>query len=200
MNKKITAAVVCLFILTLSSVSAIEINATSDLKDKEKVIETLNGINEDDQTLKDYIFLTLGPVKKQYIDVEIHEGKFIPKKIIERNLNRKLLRFSIFLPFILIPVEGFNFTVTYKKDTSLTNKYTYITYFGETVYDENGTLINVTNSTNYTCIKHSVKVENFTGFFMFFRMQIRILRAPIGRKIVPPQFVFLGFCDKVTEN
>ena len=172
-----------------------------NFNDSLKIINKIDNFVNENQTLKKYAFVTVGPVLKIYTDVDILDGPALKVIRIKRNLNRRLIRSSIILPVLLIRVKSLDFTVYYKKDLKNNSRFSYATLFGEAVYDEEGNYLNMINETYYNNKINKISVENFSGLFIFFRIRVFRLIPFIHnhRFLTTAQFCFTGFCDNVTE-
>jgi len=166
-----------------------------------KIVNKINNYLNENQTLKEYAVVTVGPILKLYTEVKILDGPAFKVKRIQRNLNRRLIRSSILLPVLLINVEELDFTVYYKKDVNNNSRFSYSTLFGEAIYDDEGNYINMTNEALYDNKINKISVENFTGIFIFFRIRLfRFIPFLHTHRLLPTaQFCFSGFCDNVTE-
>ena len=200
MNKKIIGTILCISMILIGSINAIGASPISTSKQNELLQQAIEVTEDENLTLGEKFIITMGPVSKLFSDVELLDGDASQIKIIERNLDRKLFRFSRFLPFIFVPVFGLNFTVHYKKALENGSKFSYITVNSSVVYDnETGEVVNVTNSTYVYNAIHKVKIENFTGIFIFQRARLYDRSMPLGKRFfMPARFIFFGFCDNVT--
>jgi len=201
MIKKTIASIFCIYVLIISVVHVQAEYEVLDLNKNLKIIDKIDGFVNENETLAKYAIATIGPVSKKYSEVKLLSGPTLKVTLIKRNLNRRLLRSSIVLPVLLIRIEGLSFTLTYKQDQKNNSKFSYATLFGEAIYNEEGNYVDMTNETYVYNKINKVSVENFTGYFIFFR--IRGFRlAPLTsshRFMYPAQFIFTGFCDNVTE-
>lgn len=200
MNKRIIGAVLCICIMTISTIPAAgnEINPTNP-ENKSKLFREIKEIADENETFWDYAVITIGPVAKIICQVELLDGPESQMMKIRSILNRTLLRIFPALP---VAVFGLNFTVYYKKDIGLLgSRFSYETLYAETVYDENGTLINLTNVTILTNKIHIIKVVNFTGLFIFYRARFwkGLFRRDTHLFFIPARFAFAGVCDNVTD-
>ena len=110
------------------------------------------------------------------------------------------MRRPTILPIVVIPIEGFDFNIICKRNLGNSFRFAFLSAFAETIYDENGTLINITNETYYFNAKHSLQVKNFSGYFIYQRIKLFERHASIGKKLIQPaKFNFIGFCDNVTS-
>jgi hypothetical protein len=197
-NKKIIGVILFVFIITTGLTPVIATPSRSDTNIEftqyiEKVLKSTN------QTFGDHFIITLGPVLKIFSNVELTKGSESQMKLIQRYLDRKLLRPLGILRVTPIFVENLSFTVEYKQDVKNGSRYSYITVNGTVIWDENGIYQNITDISYNANKKHTVTVENLTGFFMFFRFRLFNLGAPIPYKIFQPaKFTFIGFCDGIT--
>lgn len=198
MNKKIIGTTLCVCILIVSAIPAMGINVgikrDLELNDVKDFVDPTGNY-----TFGNFSLRTVGPVSKKYVNAEVTDGPARIVKIINRNLDRKLLRLSWLLPFLFIPVNGINFTVQYIKDSSNESKYIYMTNLSEVVYDENGSIAGYVNGSTIYNEVHNITVENFQGFFIFYRAKIYSREMPKGKRwFNPPFFLFAGFSDKAT--
>ena len=202
MNKKVIGTILCICILILGTIPVIgaELKSTPEIKqDFPFVDEAIKSLVEN-ETLGDCFIITGGPVLKLYSNVDLINGSESQMKLIERNLNRRLLRLSAILPFIGIYVSNLTFSVEYTQDIiKKKSRFTYFTVNVSVIYDENGTYQNITNLSIIRNDPHKVTVENFTGLFIFMKARLFKLSAPLGTKLFrPAKFAFAGFCDKIT--
>ena len=203
MKNKVIGAILCICIITIGTIpvvaaelKSIPEDITQDFPFVDEAIKSL----EENITFGDCFVITGGPVLKLYSNVDLINGSKIQTKLIERNLNRRLLRASIILPYVGILVSNLTFSVEYKKDiVKNKSRFTYFTTNASVIYDENGTYQNVTNLSIIRNDPHKVTVENFTGLFIFMKARLFVLRAPLGTKLYQPaKFAFAGFCEKIT--
>jgi len=201
MNKKIIGTILCISIMLIGSIPSIGANPLIDKNVGGELVQKAIELTEDKNiTFGEKFIITSGPIFKLYSDVELLDGNLTQMQIIQRNLDKKLFRFSRFLPFIFVPVFGLNFTVHYKKDLENGSRFSYITVNASVVYDnETGEVVNVTNHTIISNIIHKVNIENFTGLFIFQRAKLYDRNMPLGKRFfIPAKFIFIGFCDNVT--
>jgi len=198
MKKKIFGAILCIGLLTMSAIPAFGAELKSIQQDFPIVDEALTSLVENNTWGDNFIF-TGGPVLKLYSKVNLISGSENQIKLIERNLNRRLLRFSAILPAILIYASNLTFSVEYKIDIPRNiSRFTYWTANASVIYNESGTQ-NLSNISFIRNDPHKVTVENFTGFFFFTRARLFSLRAPLFTKFFQPaKFAFAGFCDEIT--
>ena len=201
MIKKIIVSILCVYILINCVIPVQAENDALDLKKDLKIIEKIDSFVNENATQAKYAIATIGPVSKKYSNVNLLDGPTLKVIQINRNLNKRLIRSSIVLPVLLIKAKGLSFTLTYKQDLKNNSKFSYATLFGEAIYDEEGNYVDMTNETYLYNKINKVSVENFTGYFIFFRT--RVFRfSPLTsshRLMYPAQFIFTGFCDNVTE-
>jgi len=201
MTKKVIISIFCIFLLLTCVLPVLAHSEVVILDDSLKIFDKIDNSVNENTTLKKYAIATIGPVFKKYSQVKILDGAFLKVKRIERNLNRRLVRASAILPFFLINVEKISFTLYYKKDLNNNSRFSYATLFGEAVYDEQGNYVDTTNETFIHNRINKILVENFTGYFIFFR--IRAFRLVpflnMTRFFTPAQFIFTGFADNVVE-
>jgi len=201
MKKKIIGIILCISIMLIGSIPSIGANPLIDKNVGVELIQNAIELTEDQNiTFGEKIIITSGPIFKLYSDVKLLDGDPTQMQIIQRNLDKKLFRFSRFLPFIFIPVFGLNFTVYYKKDLENGSRFSYITVNTSVVYDnEIGEVVNVTNHTIVSNTIHKVNIEKFTGLFIFQRAKLYDRSMPLGKRLfVPAKFIFVGFCNNVT--
>jgi len=201
MNKKIIGTILCISIVLIGSIPSIGANPLIDKNVGGELIQKLIELTEDENiTFGEKFIITYGPISKLYSDVELLDGDPTQMQVIQRNLDKKLFRFSRFFPFIFVPVFGLNFTVYYKKDLENGSRFSYITVNTSVVYNnENGEVVNVTNHTIVRNTIHRVNIENFNGLFIFQRAKLYDRSMPLGKRFfIPAKFIFTGFCDNVT--
>jgi hypothetical protein len=152
-----------------------------------------------DSSLGDYFVTIIGPISKLFTQVELINGSESQMQLIQRNLDRKLLRFSLILRNIPVFVENLSFSVEFIRDVRNRSRFSYITANGTTIYDGNGTYQNLTNISYIRNEIHSVTIENLTGLFVFIRIRLINIRAPFLEKVFQPaRFAFVGFCQNIT--
>ena len=200
MNKRIIGAILCICIMTISTIPATgnEINPTNP-ENKLGLFREIKEIADENETLWDYAVTTIGPISKIISQVELLDGPESQMMKIRSILDRTLLRIFPALP---VAVFGLNFTVYYKRDIGLIGtRFSYETLYAETVYDENGTFFNLTNVTFLINKIHKIKVVNFTGVFIFYRARVwkGLFRRDTHLFFIPARFGFVGLCDNVTE-
>ena len=199
MKRRIIISIVCISIILFGSINAIAANPISKSKQDEYFQQAYEVLEEENFTIPECAFLTFGPVSKFYSDVEITDGNPIEVNIIEKNLGRKLFRFGWFLPFVLIPIFNCNFTVQYTKALENTSKYSYLSYNGTAVFNEDGKVEDIINETIKINTPHKVKLVNFSGIFFFKSAEIYNRLMPWGHRLfTPAKFMFVGYCDNVT--
>ncbi len=160
---------------------------------KDEILETI------DETEKDNIIITLGPISKKVSNVKIISGPETPVKLIQRHLDRKLLRPLAIFRTVPIFVNNLTFEIEYIKNLKNGSRYSYVTVNATVIYNESGEFENLTNLSLMVNKKHTVTVENFTGFFIFMRFRLFDIKAPLFKKFFrPAKFGFLGFCDDIT--
>ena len=92
-----------------------------------------------------------------------------------------------------------NFTIEFKRPITNGSRFTYATANGTVEFDENGTPINLSNFSIIRNTVHKVKVENFTGIFMFMRGRFfKGLMPNTHWFLIPARGFFGGYCDKIT--
>jgi hypothetical protein len=211
MNKKIIGTIICILLLSTISIQAMELPKEKPSKDQTiEYFDQYLELADENTTLGGKVFLTFGPVNKLITNVEIHNGSQENVEIhngsqeeidiIQRNLDRRLFRLSMFLPFLPVLVTNMTLTVSYKIPVGELSRFSYYTLSGDAVYKNNTTeLINITNETITLNTVHSVKVENLYGLFIFMKARLFDRSYPIGRKLFhPARFIFFGVCDNVT--
>jgi hypothetical protein len=215
MVKKIVTSILCLFLITISIAP---ITATGDDTDfKENLLEIEQKISLTEEDLDPFIYHTAGPASEKYSQVKLLGGS--PEEIqkIEKHLNKSLLS-SVFLPYVMVFVSTpLNFTVSYFEEVRDGSRYSYHTYFANATYDDEGNMGDTENETMITNEIHKMKVENFTGVFLYARAKlfrpptyyIRPLFLPMLFSIIyyncaklffiPARFSFIGSCDNITQ-
>ena len=215
MSKKVFATVLCIILMITCSVPAMGLDNESDIK--QKIIETEEKINFLNGDLDPFIYVTSGPVLKKYSKVELLNGSTTEIEKINKNLNRELFRLSAILPYgIVFVTEPLDFTISYESDLRNGSRFSYFSMYGNASYDENGSLINITNTTMVTNTHNKVKIDNFTGIFFFLRAKLyrpftyylRPIFLPFLFTIIyyncakmffiPARFSFIGTCGNIT--
>jgi len=201
MMKKTISTLIIIFIIFQSILPISTSIEVLNLDDSLKIINIVNNYVNENQTLKEYAFVTVGPILKFYTEVKILNGPAIKVRLIKRNLNRRLIRASIVLPVMLINVEKLDFTVYFKKDVNNNSRVTFSTLFGEAIYDDEGNYLDMVNETLFKNKINKISVKNFTGIFIFFRTRMFrfIPFLNTHRFLTAAQFCFSGFCDNVTK-
>jgi hypothetical protein len=199
-NKRVIGAILFICIMTINIIPATgnEINPTNP-ENKLELFREIKEIADENETLWDYVVITIGPVAKTISQGELLDGPESQMMKIRSILNRTLLRIFPALP---VAVFGLNFTVYYKRDIGLLgSRLSYETLYAETVYDENGTFINLTNVTFLNNKIHKIKVVNFTGVFIFYRARVwkGLFRRDTHLFFIPARFAFVGVCDNVID-
>lgn len=200
-GKILTILILCILLLTvISDISLGESISKKFIEDSNEIIDEMD--DTDNHSFGNYIIITDGPISRLFAKVNIQDGPLLITLLINRNLNRRILRLSALLTKITYPIsKGINFTVEYKRNVRNNSRYSYLTTYFKVLYDENGSVIgfDLENRTTIYSKAHKIKVENFRFAFTFKRLQLIWLRAPLGQKIFnPARFVFFGICDNVT--
>lgn len=208
MNKKIFIAMSLVFLMTISSVSAINV----EIKPEENLVKeciSLTDTNEFDYSYHFSTFGPVGPIRYMISEVTI-EGNFSGMEKIQRLLNRPILRFTTYLPFgIVIIDEEINFTIYYKKDLRDASRFSYNTMYGNLSINTTTQepIIDIFNSTFIHNDMHKVEVKGFMGVFMLSRAKFhqKSIFLPkqkifsLGQFFVPSHFLLSGMCKNITE-
>lgn len=200
-GKILTIFILGILLLTIiSGLSLGESISKKFVEDSNEIIDEMD--DTDNHSFGNYIVITDGPISGLFAKVTIQDGPLLITLLINRNLNRRILRLSALLTKITYPIsKGINFTVDYKRNVRNNSRYSYLTTYFKVLYDENGSVIgfDLENATTIYSEAHKIKVENFRFVFTFKRLQLIWLRAPLGQKIFnPARFSFFGICDNVT--
>jgi hypothetical protein len=170
------------------------------IKEPTEIIDEID--DKGNYSFGNYFFVTTGPISKLFTKATVTDGPFLISILINRNLKRRFIRLSAFLPKMHYPVlRGINFTIEYKRNVNNFSRFYFSTFFGKILYDENGSFVGLDfrNATTIICKKHKINVENFRVLFSFKGLQLISIRAALGQKIFnPARFEFSGFCDNVT--
>jgi len=214
MKKVIITSILCICLITIGVSPVFGASGNTELKDK--IITVENIVNILDEEPDPYVYFTSGPVSTKYSDVEIMNGSAEEISSIERSLNREFPRLSMFLPYVFTFItEPMDFIVRYDTNMENGSRYSYFTFSGNATYDESGELIDINETLDYNTI-HTLKVENFTGIFFFFRAQLYRSRLFYLRPLfsalfyivnfgftkslfIPARFSFIGTCDNITQ-
>lgn len=195
MNKKIIGIILCVSILTISAIPTMMAKPNLHIN-KEIELEDRYDDPTGNYTYGNFSVGTTCPASKKYYSLNITEGAANVIKIINRNLDKKLLRLSLIIPMVIIPVKGLDFTIEYKQNSSNESKFWFHTFIEDVNYDENGTFVNVTDLRGVKNKVHNVTVENFNGVFIFKRFTVFRYWRALGF-MSPARFTFNGFCDNV---
>jgi len=217
MNRKITASVLCLFLITIGLTPVISADEDSDLK--ENLIQIEQKISLADEESDPFIYLTSGPASDKYSEIELLDGS--PEEIqkIEKHLSGGIFRASTFLPYVVVFITTpLNFTVCYDVEGLREgSRNSYFSFFANATYDEEGNLEEIVDDEIVYNEIHKVKVENFTGVFFFARAKlfapptyyIKPIFLPMLFSIIyykcsktffiPARFSFIGSCDNITD-
>lgn len=171
------------------------------IKDINDIIELIQ--KESNSQLGDYCVISIGPLSKLISKVQLNDGPFLTKLILNRNFKRRLIRHLPFLPLMIffLVYKEIDFNIEFLRNVTNNSRYMYYTITGEAVYDENGSFIGLENTEAIYSEKHSVTVENFQGVYAFKRLRFFLFLAPFGQKIFnPAKFLVIGFCDSVELN
>ena len=203
MNKKIIGAILCVCIFAFGSIPVTGETPIDKLEIEPELKSYIDQILENNnQTFGDYFFLTNGPVLKIYSNVELLNGNENQIERINRHLSRKLFRPGIILRYIPVIAENLSFTVEYKKDVRAKSRFSYMTASATVIWNETTGEYEGLKDYSYVVNQiHKIKVENMTGFFIFQRMKLFDINAPLFRKILQSaKFWFFGFCDIITYS
>lgn len=201
MNRKIIGTILCISVLLMSSVPIIGANPISYAKNNDELLQkAIELVDNENVTTIGELVISTGPVSKVYSEVELLDGDADQMKIIQRNLDKKLFRFSRFLPFIFVPVFNLSFTVEYKLDLENGSKFSYLTLNTTLMADnQTGEIVNSTDHTYCYNTIHKVHVENMTGLFFFNRARLYDKNMPAGQRFfIPAKFIFVGICENIT--
>lgn len=197
MRKVIIISILGLFMTTVGVIPAMgfpsELYVDSEVKPYiEEIFETYN------ETYGDYFVLTYGPVSKTYADIELTEGSQTQINLINKYLDRKLLRPFLLFRTVVIFVNNLSYTVEYKKDLDNSSKYSYFTVNATVKYNESGDVENVTNVSGIMNKKHAIYTQDMIGFFIFWKFKLYDFKAPrFNRLFCPARFSLLGFSNKI---
>jgi len=198
MRKILAIGIICVFLLTgFTTASAVEVKTINKVDDKN--VESENYVKDAGYDFGNYSVYIRGPVSKIYTDIKLINTSFLQKKLIERNLNRRLLRLSILLPTVIIPAKNIDLTIIFMKNIGNSSRISYNTTIWKNIYDENGKLVNLTLEQTKKNEIHIIKIQNFTGIFMFQRVKLFSLREKMDSKILrQARFIFNGWCEGYT--
>jgi len=200
MNKKIIGAILCFCFMTMGVIPVIGSPSIPDI-DPELTPYVQEILESSSKSYGDYFIITVGPVLKIFSNVELISGSQFQMKLIKRHLDRRLLRPSVIFKAVPIFVENLSFTVEYKKDVRNNSRFSYFSGNATVIYNETGAFENLTDYSYIVNKIHKITVENMTGLFIFFRVRLFELTAPLFRKIYQPaRFCFIGFCDGITVS
>lgn len=189
----------CISIIIISAIPAMG-NPTQFLKN-DTVPELETRLEPLDDENDNNIIITQGPMFKSYSKVTLLNGTDSEMKLIQRHLDRKLLRPLIIFRNVEIKVVNLSFRVEYKKDAKNNSRFSYKTTNGTLVPNKNVAPQEIVNSTIIKNQKHTVTVENMTGTFTFHRIRLIDLFAPLFRKLFQPaRFTFSGTYEKITYS
>ncbi len=196
-NKKIIGVTLCVLIITMG-LTPVRATPSCSITNSELTQYLEKVIKSSNQTFGDNFIITIGPVLKIFTNVELINGPESQMKLIQRYLDRKLLRPLGILRVIPIYVENLSFMIEYKYEVKNDSRFSYETLNGTITLEESG-YYNFTNISYQINEKHKITVENFTGFFLFWRMRIFNLGGPISMILFQPaRFYFIRFCDSIT--
>jgi hypothetical protein len=185
MNKKIIGLIACVILTTTGAFPAL---ATPEVEEKE-ILEKTTELIENTSTLLDYnySYVSMGPARL-YSKFTFHNGSQNEIQKIQ-----KLLRFSILRPLNpFVWVTNLTFTLQYS--TNIFRIRSRLWYATNITEYENGSMVNSTFMYNR---QHTVKVYNFTGYFLFVRPRFFRFFC-IGQKFFrPARFTIAGFPEKV---
>jgi hypothetical protein len=205
-NRFVKIGLVSLIIVLLIGITIVTGISSNDPIAIKYIDDSTERIDENDDTSNysfgNYLIAIDGPISKLITKVTITEGPLLITLLINRNLNRRIIRLSAILPKMFYPVlKGINFTVEFKRNVRNNSRFYYITMYSKILYDENGSFIgfDLINATTIPAKAHKIKVENFKFAFSFKRFQLIYFHAPLWQKIFnPARFLFFGYCDNVT--
>jgi hypothetical protein len=199
MKKGIIISIFCIFFLINSSIPVIGIDITEKEINKNYLIEKFFNKNQE-IFFGNYFIYTMGPVSKLFTKVELLYGNEYQIDKIDKNINRKFPRISMFLPYIFVTVDDLDFNYEYLIDVKNGSRFSYGTTWGEAVYN-NSNLINITNESLTINRIHKIQVINFTGIFLFMRMRVR--KIPFlpntNNWLIPARFAFIGCCEDIQK-
>ena len=183
MKKKLAGmALLCILLLSGSLVSAIEINIPiEDIEDMGDTIDIDEITIDNNQTRT--ILVTNGPIARRLTGISLTNGSNSQIQQIQRIINRRILQFI--RPLAIIPVSDISFSITYRRNIiSPRSGFSFQTTTTDYV---NGSITNTITVRNE---RHTVIVEDFTGFF--YSLRGRPIR-PL--KLRPASFGFVGSCE-----
>jgi hypothetical protein len=164
------------------------------------LLEKVEDMADDNFTLPPEFVFTFGPVKKRITEFTVLDGPEDKTAKIEKLMNRRFVLFSRLLPFYMVTVIGMNFTMEYKKDVRNGSRLTYASINCSIIFNESGDPVNVSNLSYIRNDVHKIKVENFSGVFLFTRARLfrGFLTTSAHLFFIPARGIFTGYCDKVT--
>jgi len=183
--------------LLLGALPVYGLNENVNFEAKESLLKQADEYLAENYTPNNFV-ITGGPVLKLFTSVKILDGPENQTVKIEKLLNRKFVFMSRIFGAYPVYVKGLNFTVEYKRDARTFSRFSFASVNATLIY-KNETFENFTGMVNHTNEKHKIKVENFTGMFLF--VHARLFKGIlVGAHLIfnPAKFVFVGGCDKVT--
>lgn len=203
MNRKVIGVIVCVSILMLGSLPVMSADVLEDGKKvdlKSYLLEKTQKLVDDNITLPPNFVITSGPISKFITEFEVLDGPEKQTTKIEKLMNRKFVPFSRVIPVYVVFVFGMNFTIEYKNHLRFRSRFVYATVNGSVIFNESGFPEDITNVSYIHNQPHKIKVENFTGIFMFMhgRLIRRICSVGYHLFFIPARGSFIGYCDRVT--
>lgn len=182
MKNKLVKTMLCICLISLLSVSVV----AGSVEARPNLLSKLVKVNSEKETK--YLYITMGPTSDDITDMEFINGNF---RVIQK-LDRYMYN-SPLVKILPIKVNDLSFIVEYKLDIESNNSvYNYFTlYAGLDENSDNSEFdpIQITNE------KHTVKVENFEGYFLFLKGGVK---SEDG-KIHVPYFMIVGTADNIEE-
>ena len=202
MNGKAISVILCISIMIIGAIPVTGMYVPEDLESEEArsyVLEKAQDLADDNFTLPSKFIMTFGPVSKRITEFTALDGPEEKIVKIEKLMNKKFVLFSKILPFYMVTVFGMNFTIEYKKDVRNGSRLSYASVNCSVIFNETDEPVNITNFSYIRNDIHKIKVENFSGTFMFTRGRFfRGLLASTHWFFIPARGIFAGYCDKVT--
>jgi len=194
MNRIIGAVFVVFLLSTTAFAASTKITTNDNLINEQ--LRGLNASTDVNATNTSVLFTMIyGPIRKQYTSIDIVLNSDNAKKV-NRFVNGLLPRFIRVRDWIPVLVSNLTFTVEFKQNVSNTSKFNYLSYIVNMTYNETGVPVENETLVQDICTTHTIKVENFTGVFMFMPYElINIRKAPGYRFNNPAKFAFIGICD-----
>ena len=146
MKLKVIVALICIFFLTMATCPSMGLPLKLDnMPDNMSNIEDI--LDPIEETENDSLLLTSGPMSNLYTKVALINGSDKQMNLIQRHLDRKLLRPLILFRNVMVYVRNLSFTIEYKQDLKNNSRFSFLTSNATIIRDEDGMIEELLNQT-----------------------------------------------------